>query len=385
MHRRMGMLLVFLAVLLLSPLVAQASAALFQSGPALEYLGEGGSYTIADGRHFIVKQTGPFRFINVPGPTYTATGDERVWAATLNAPSPLVRTWVSYGSVPKGCEISYMAIDDDPDDRINVFYIDDDPVHDMPQGFVTGGSFVSPSAGNLRLQAVDSIGIWLDKCEGESTITPTTPPVDTITATPTATATTDVTVSPTATTPVTVSPTATDQGPSTAIAPTPEQETATPTATATKKPRLPACLRINFEVSGDLAKEGVFEVRETGGRLLYSWYAEEGWYDSGWIRDIDISFESVFIEVFYVPADGPRVRMEIFNPAPGTSYGWLGRGMCHALEVGWPDETITPTPTPDAQDGFNDEFDLEQLDLLRFIWPGIQPTATSTPASSLRG
>ena len=86
-----------------------------------------------------------------------------------------------------------------------------------------------------------------------------------------------------------------------------------------------------------------------------------------------------------MPEDGPRIRMEMHNPAPGTNYGWMTRGKCHALEVGWPDETITPTPTPDASDGFNDEFDLEKLDLQRFLWPEIQPTPTNTPASSLRG
>ena len=28
--------------------------------------------------------------------------------------------------------------------------------------------------------------------------------------------------------------------------------------------------------------------------------------------------------------------MTILNPAPGTTYGWLARGLCHALEVSWP-------------------------------------------------
>jgi hypothetical protein len=32
---------------------------------------------------------------------------------------------------------------------------------------------------------------------------------------------------------------------------------------------------------------------------------------------------------------GP-VEMAIENPAPGTAYGWVARGMCHAVEVGWP-------------------------------------------------
>jgi hypothetical protein len=37
--------------------------------------------------------------------------------------------------------------------------------------------------------------------------------------------------------------------------------------------------------------------------------------------------------------------MEIVNPAPGTPYGWLTRGVCHALEVGWPEmETAAAIP-----------------------------------------
>jgi hypothetical protein len=30
--------------------------------------------------------------------------------------------------------------------------------------------------------------------------------------------------------------------------------------------------------------------------------------------------------------------MKILNPAPGTPYGWMARGVCHAIEVAWPDE-----------------------------------------------
>jgi hypothetical protein len=138
-------------------------------------------------------------------------------------------------------------------------------------------------------------------------------------------------------------------------------------------------------VADDFAKEGLYEVRELGGRLLYQWYAQEGWTDSGWVYKIDISFEDVYTDVFYVPSDGPRIRLDSYNPSPGTQHGWLSRGICHALEVGWPDETITPTPTPDAYDGFNDLWDLRELDKQRYIWPDIQPTPTETPASSLRG
>lgn len=364
----MGMALVLLA--LMAAAGQQLLAYPLLGGSRLEFLGEGGTYSVGPGEHFIVKHKGPFVFVNEPGPTYAASGDERVWAATMNAPAAVQPgQWIDYGQVPSNCEVSYTAIDDDEDERINIFYLDEAAVHEMSQGMVTGGKFTTSKAGNLRLYAADSIGIWLNKCPAEEP-------------------------SPTAETPATITPSPT---PKTEDEPTPESSgtpfppeptakpTQAPTATATKKPRLPACLRINFETSGGEALEGVYEVREVGGRLLYSWYAQAGWRDSGWIYGIDISFEDVYIEVFYLQQDGPPIKLDIMNPAAGTSYGWLSRGMCHSLEVGWPDPTITPTPTPDAYDGYNDSFDLELLDLLRYIWPGIEPTPTPTPASSLRG
>ena len=115
---------------------------------------------------------------------------------------------------------------------------------------------------------------------------------------------------------------------------------ATPTVTATPEadvPRLPACLRINFEIGPDSARRGTYVVQEVGGRVLATWWAEEGWMDSGWVRDIDITFPAVYVQVFWVKGDGsPPVEMTILNPAPDTSYGWLARGRCHALEVAWP-------------------------------------------------
>lgn len=110
----------------------------------------------------------------------------------------------------------------------------------------------------------------------------------------------------------------------------------TPIPTIAPDPEL-ACLRINFEVSGDLAQAGTYEVQEVNGRPLASWTAQSGWQDSGWIQDIEISFEAVYVNVFFQPGgSADPVQMAIWNPAPGTTYGWVARGMCHALEVGWP-------------------------------------------------
>ena len=114
--------------------------------------------------------------------------------------------------------------------------------------------------------------------------------------------------------------------------------TAVPTGTPTPAPdpRL-ACLRINFEVSGDVARAGTYEVVEVGGRPLASWDAQAGWQDSGWITNIDASFDAVHVKVLYLAGAGAApLEMRIVNPAPGTDYGWIARGMCHALEVAWP-------------------------------------------------
>jgi len=101
--------------------------------------------------------------------------------------------------------------------------------------------------------------------------------------------------------------------------------------------RQDSCLRIDFEMGTDTARRGTYVVQETGGRVLATWWADEGWTDSDWIYDIDISHTSVYVQVFFVKGDGsPPVEMTILNPAPGTSYGWMTRGRCHALEVAWP-------------------------------------------------
>ncbi|MEZ4515785.1 MAG: hypothetical protein R3C44_02735 [Chloroflexota bacterium] len=125
----------------------------------------------------------------------------------------------------------------------------------------------------------------------------------------------------------------------------------TPTPTPTEDlPRLPACVRINFDVGGDHALQGNYIVQEIGGRFLTSWAAEGGWQDSGWIYDIDITHESVYAEVWYYPADSSDgIRLDMLNPAPGTTSGWLSQGECHALEVAWSGGDQFPTPVPDGR------------------------------------
>jgi hypothetical protein len=108
--------------------------------------------------------------------------------------------------------------------------------------------------------------------------------------------------------------------------------------------------RINFEFSDHAARAGTYIVQETGGRIVASWYALDGWRDSGWINNLDISHDAVHVRVLYYPYAGaePTV-MRILNPAGGTEYGWLARGMEHALEVAFPDAAIAvPSTQPVA-------------------------------------
>lgn len=331
--------------------------------PSITYLGEEGSYTIDPGLNFIVKRR-PFAFDIVPGPSYTAATKERVWSTTASeAPSANYQTWVTLGEVSAGCVVDYQIIDDDPDERIIRFYVGDTAIYESPQGMVSTGSFMVESAGTLKVYAEDSVGIWAELCTSvvsptpTSTLSPTATPTETSTstATPTISATITATIEPL----VTVSATPTISTTTTATAtssPTSTRDvstrviTATPTTppptepveldtpTPTKEPRENACLRINFEVGGDEARRGLYVVQEVGGRVLYSWWAEASWMDSGWVTDIDITFPAVYVQVFYYRGDGSEpVEMRIVNPAPGTPYGWLARGQCHALEIAWPD------------------------------------------------
>ncbi len=317
--------------------------------PALAFLGEGGSYSVGEGYNFIVKTKHPYNFMSMPGPEYTAREGERVWSVLgdFDAPRPEFKNTTIVGPVEKGCVIDFATIDDDPDDRVNYFMLDGTILYTMGQGMVTRGRFNIPWDGVLSYEANDSIGMFLNVCEKKVTLTPTMTLTPTATLpptfTPTPTLTPTLTVTPTATITGTLMATATITPTSTPMPFTPTAEpdiataTPTPSPTATKEARLPACLRVNFDVSGQEAKRGLYVVQEVGGRFLVGWEADNGWKDSGWYYDIDITFPAVYVEVLYYHGPGVEpVRMRMMNPAPDVDAGWLGRGMCHALEVGWP-------------------------------------------------
>lgn len=337
---------------------------LAQELPGVAFLGEGpNEYTIGPNQNFIVKRP-VFTFDFEPGPTYTAVGKERVWSISeLNAPPQrLFEEWVDLKDKPAGCVVRYIGIDDDLDGRRNSFFLDDELIHTIQEGMVFSGEFVIPRDGNLRLYAADSVGGWIDSCVSIIQPTPEATATPTLAPSPTATATLLIpspTQDPSITPTTTPSPTPTDEfmptATSTSIVPTVTEtpNTVISIVTPTKKPRLNTCLRINFDVGGQSAKRGLYVVQETGGHVLVEWYAEDGWTDSGWFRDIDITFEAVYVQVLYYSGPGAApIEMKILNPAPGSPYGWLSRGTCHALEVAWPDEVPgnQNTADPSLQD-----------------------------------
>lgn len=178
-----------------------------------------------------------------------------------------------------------------------------------------------------------------------STSLPSATPTSTNTVVPTETAI--PTETPTGTLPPTDVPTETPNPTATATAVSP-----TPTATATEVPkdRLPVCLRINFEVSGAEAKLGLYQILEENGKPLVSWYAEEGWEDSGVFCEIDISYPAVKLLVNYYSGPGaqpeqmwvlnpPFEEVVGFSPTYDRWWGWKGavaRGQSVAVEVAWP-------------------------------------------------
>ncbi len=343
--------------------------------PDIVYLGEGPATFTIDANHKFVVKYRRNDYKEVDGPTYEAKAGDRVWEFSFIPDDEVIlySEEIYFGPVEAGCVIGYAQIDDDLDERINHFFINGVNVHTVNQGMEVYGSFVAPISGELMFQANDSVGLALTICQEQITPTPTTTATATGTFTPTATATATLTATATITATATLTPTLTATATGTAT-PSPTATTVlTPTATATatatatntatptvepppgpnegtptatpqvsatptyERPRQDSCLRINFEIGPDSARRGTYVVQEVGGRVLATWWADTGWMDSDWIQDIDISYESVYVQVFFIKGDGSEpVEMTILNPAPGTSYGWLTRGRCHALEVAWP-------------------------------------------------
>ena len=356
--------------------------------PQVRYLGEAGGPLTIDPDHTFVIKYRRNDYKELPGPTYTAEVGERVWDFDFIPGGEVILygEGVSFGFAKAGCIVDFVQIDDDVDDRINYFYVNGKLVHTVVQGMVTYGTFVVPEDGEITFFANDSVGLAITICGDQTTSTPTMTPTvtetstttptatatmtatvtmtptvtmtSTLTATPTATSTGTLTATPTGTVTETPTPTATTeitptftmtpsatptmtQTPTPTVKPPPGpfEGTATPTPTRApaRPPRPDSCLRIDVEMGTDVARRGTFVVQETGGRVLATWWADEGWTDSGWIQGIDISHQSVHVQVFFVKGDGSEpIEMTILNPAPGTSYGWLTWGKCHALEVAWP-------------------------------------------------
>ncbi|MDX1415238.1 MAG: hypothetical protein R3293_13665 [Candidatus Promineifilaceae bacterium] len=110
-------------------------------------------------------------------------------------------------------------------------------------------------------------------------------------------------------------------------------------------------VRINFELApGHSAKRGHYSVQDEGGGEIASWYALDGWRDSGWIDRLDIARETVLVRVLYYPGpDTEPTVMRILNPAPFTEFGWMSQDIAHAIEVAWPDMPVEGFDVEEAE------------------------------------
>ena len=125
----------------------------------------------------------------------------------------------------------------------------------------------------------------------------------------------------------------------------PEQD---PPSTVPSVAATPACTRFNLDLGHNketgAMEPGRYVMTEVGsGSVLAEWQAEASWTDSGWIHNIPLSFaKSSWVEVYFYSQEAVApVQLEVINPAPNTTYGWLATGLCHAVEIQFPTEWMT--------------------------------------------
>lgn len=109
-----------------------------------------------------------------------------------------------------------------------------------------------------------------------------------------------------------------------------------------QKSHTPAEVRLDFELGRQKVTgsptSGTYSVYEVAtNRHIASWYALRTHLDSGCLPGDVLSFNEVLVYVIFQPDFGTPVQMEIINPAGGTTHGWLQTGICHALEIQFPE------------------------------------------------
>ena len=123
--------------------------------PEVTFLGEGpATFTIDPSHTFVIKYRRN-NYKNEPGPEYTAEPGERVWSFSF-VPDDGVYPYhsiESFGPVTMGCVVQFVQIDDDVDERINHFAVNDTKIYTVAQGMVTYGSFIVSQNGELLFTA----------------------------------------------------------------------------------------------------------------------------------------------------------------------------------------------------------------------------------------
>lgn len=213
--------------------------------PMITFLGEGpGTYTLPAGfSQLIVKKHTPFRFEVLTQNSYISTKrsepPERVWACEGNCVLPAVyHDLIDLGYLAAGSVVELIIIDDDTDNRLNFWALDDPTIpyaEITMQGMVQTATLTVPYDAHVYLYAEDSIGVVQSNIN-QPIPTPTATPTETPTPLPTETATDTSTPLSTSAPTATQTPTLPDTPTS---APTlTSSPVDTPTVTATPSPTM---------------------------------------------------------------------------------------------------------------------------------------------------
>ncbi len=114
-----------------------------------------------------------------------------------------------------------------------------------------------------------------------------------------------------------------------------------------------------------IGHQGTFVMREvTTGSTLATWEVTGQETVSDWFINLpQVSNGASWVEVrfeleegyeFLSPEGfiGHSVLLEILNPAPDTTYGWVANGQCHSVEIQFDEELkIIKLPTPSPSGG----------------------------------
>ncbi|WP_420630101.1 hypothetical protein [Candidatus Leptofilum sp.] len=113
--------------------------------------------------------------------------------------------------------------------------------------------------------------------------------------------------------------------------------------TVAEQPGSGACVRFSLHQGRNTATgagvAGRYEMWEVAtGSLIAAWEGSAQATISDWFTEVpQVSAGGSWVNVNFYPAgEETAVPLEILNPAPNTTYGWVANGQCHAVELQFP-------------------------------------------------